>query len=238
MNPTEMTAHMDMSLWTLFWQAGMIVKVIMLGLLAASVGVWTVWLAKGRQLAALHKHADQFEDVLWSGSHTLESFVRQVNPQRGTHPMASVFAVGFEEWNQADEASKADGSAVKRVRRMMDATARREIEALENGMGVLATTGSVAPFVGLLGTVWGIMTSFQSIGAAKNTSLAVVAPGIAEALFATAIGLFAAIPAVVAYNRISGSLGRYAGRLETFIDEFLSVLERQPSRKAAGGVRR
>lgn len=231
MEPAQLAANMDLSLWSLFWQAGAIVKVIMLGLLAASISVWTVWLAKGRQLARLHREADNFEDVLWSGSHTLESFVRQVNPTRGSHPMASVFAVGYEEWEQAADSEKIDGTVYKRIRRMMDATARRELEALERGLPLLATTGSVAPFVGLLGTVWGIMTSFQSIGASKNTSLAVVAPGIAEALFATAIGLFAAIPAVIAYNRIAGSLGRYAARLETFNDEFVSVLERQPARK-------
>lgn len=223
----NVAATVDLSLWTLFWQAGMVVKVIMLGLLSASVAVWTVWFAKGRHLAYLHAMADKFEDVLWSGSHTLESFIRQVNPQRGTHPLASLFAVGYEEWQQASDTEKTDGSAIQRIKRLMDATARRELEALERGLPVLSTTGSVAPFVGLLGTVWGIMTSFQSIGASKNTSLAVVAPGIAEALFATAIGLFAAIPAVIAYNRIAGSLGRYAGRLETFIDEFVSVLERQ-----------
>lgn len=228
---TNLQAHMDLSLWTLFWQAGLLVKAIMLGLLASSVAVWTVWIAKGRQLSQLHKEADKFEEVLWSGNQTLESFVRQMNPTRGSHPLASLFAVGFEEWNAAEESSKADGSAIQRVRRLMDATARRELEALETGLPVLATTGSVAPFVGLLGTVWGIMTSFQSIGASKNTSLAVVAPGIAEALFATAVGLFAAIPAVIAYNRVSASLGRYAGRLETFIDEFVCVLERQPRKK-------
>lgn len=234
MEPAQLAANMDLSLWSLFWQAGMIVKAIMLGLLVSSIAVWTIWLAKGRQLARLHREADDFEDVLWSGSHTLESFVRQVNPTRGTHPMASVFVVGYEEWEQATDTEKADGSVFKRIRRMMDATARRELEALERGLPVLATTGSVAPFVGLLGTVWGIMTSFQSIGASKNTSLAVVAPGIAEALFATAIGLFAAIPAVIAYNRIAGSLGRYAARLETFNDEFVSVLERQPARRKGG----
>ncbi|MFZ2586972.1 MAG: protein TolQ [Alphaproteobacteria bacterium] len=224
---SNVAAHLDMSLWALFWQASWIVKIIMLGLLAASVAVWTIWFSKGRYLAGLHKAADQFEDVLWSGSHTLESFIRQVNPQRGTHPLASLFAVGYEEWTNASEAERLDGSAIQRIKRLMDATARRELEVLEHGLPVLATTGSVSPFIGLLGTVWGIMTSFQSIGASKNTSLAVVAPGIAEALFATAIGLFAAIPAVIAYNRIAGSLGRYAGRLETFIDEFVSVLERQ-----------
>lgn len=233
MEPSNLSASMDMSFWGLFLQAGFFVKIIMLGLFGASVMVWAVWVAKARQFKSLHKRADDFEDIFWSGSHTLESFNRQVNPKQGDHPIASVFVVGLEEWNAANDEERKDGTALQRARRMMDATARREIESLEAWLPPLATTGSVGPFVGLLGTVWGIMTSFQSIGASKNTSLAVVAPGIAEALFATAIGLFAAIPAVIAYNRLSGSLGRYAGRMETFIDEFLTVLERQSTRKAS-----
>lgn len=233
----NVSAHMDMTFWSLFMQAGLFVKIIMLGLFAASVTVWGVWFAKGRQYKALHRQADDFEDVFWSGSHTLESFVKQVNPQQGAHPLATVFVVGFEEWNAASESEKADGTAIQRVRRMMDASARRELEALEAWLPPLATIGATGPFIGLLGTVWGIMTSFQSIGASKNTSLAVVAPGIAEALFATAIGLFAAIPAVIAYNKLSGTLGRYASRLETFTDEFLTVLERQ-ARKAGATNRR
>lgn len=233
MEPTNMTASVDMSFWGLFLQAGIFVKAIMFGLFAASVMVWAVWFSKSRQFKALHRKADDFEDIFWSGSHTLESFTRQVNPQQGEHPLASVFVVGLEEWNAATDDERRDGTALQRSRRMMDATARRELEALEAWLPALATTGSVGPFVGLLGTVWGIMTSFQHIGASKNTSLAVVAPGIAEALFATAIGLFAAIPAVIAYNRLSGNLGRYAARVETFIDEFLTVLERQSTRKAA-----
>lgn len=225
------SASVDMSFWSLFLQAGLFVKLIMIGLFAASITVWAVWVAKHRQFGSLHRRADNFEDVFWSGSHTLESFSKQVNPKQGDHPLASVFVVGQEEWNAATDDERRDGTALQRARRMMDATARREMEALEAWLPTLATTASTAPFIGLLGTVWGIMTSFQSIGASKNTSLAVVAPGIAEALFATAIGLFAAIPAVIAYNRLSGSLGRYAGRLETFMDEFLTVLERQGNRK-------
>lgn len=238
MEPNNIAASVDMTFWGLFLQAGLFVKVIMLGLFAASVTVWGVWFAKTRQFGSLHKRADDFEDVFWSGAHTLESFVRHVNPRQGDHPIASVFVVGLEEWNAATDDERRDGTALQRARRMMDATARREVEALEAWLPVLATTGSVGPFVGLLGTVWGIMTSFQSIGASKNTSLAVVAPGIAEALFATAIGLFAAIPAVIAYNRLSGSLGRYAGRMETFIDEFLTVLERQGNKKQPTTARR
>lgn len=237
MEPTNIAAHVDMSFWNLFWQAGFLVKIIMLGLLAASVVVWAVWYSKGKQYKQLHRQADDFEDIFWSGSHTLESFVRQVNPRQGDHPLATLFVVGNEEWNAASETEKTNGAALQRVRRMMDATARRELEALEAWLPFLATLGSTGPFVGLLGTVWGIMTSFQSIGASKNTSLAVVAPGIAEALFATAIGLFAAIPSVVAYNRLSGNIGRYATRLENFIDEFLSVLERQTPRVAANSAK-
>jgi biopolymer transport protein TolQ len=237
MEPTNLSVTADMSFWSLFLQAGLFVKAIMLGLFGASIAVWAVWVAKGRQFSQLHKLADQFEDVFWSGAHTLESFTRHANPQQGSHPIASVFVVGLEEWNAATDEERRDGTALQRARRMMDATTRRELEALEAWLPVLATTGSTAPFIGLLGTVWGIMTSFQSIGVSKNTSLAVVAPGIAEALFATAIGLFAAIPGVIAYNKLSGQLGRYAGRMETFVDEFLTVLERQTT-KRAGGTRR
>lgn len=237
MEPTAVAATVDMSFWGLFLQAGLFVKLIMLGLFVASVAVWAVWFSKGKQFKILHRKADDFEDIFWSGSHTLESFTRQVNPQQGDHPLASVFVVGLEEWNAASDEERRDGTALQRVRRMMDATARRELEALEAWLPLLATTGSVGPFVGLLGTVWGIMTSFQHIGASKNTSLAVVAPGIAEALLATAIGLFAAIPAVVAYNKLSGSMGRYAARVETFIDEFLTVLERQSTRKTTTNKR-
>ncbi len=232
MEPTALAVHADMSFWSLFLQAGLFVKAIMIGLFVASVAVWAVWAAKGRQFKALHRQADAFEHVFWSGSHTLESFSKTVNPQQGSHPMASVYVVGLEEWNAATEEERRDGTAVQRVRRMMDATARRELEALEAWLPLLASTGATAPFIGLLGTVWGIMTSFQSIGVSKNTSLAVVAPGIAEALFATAIGLFAAIPAVIAYNRLNGNLGRYASRIETFVDEFLTVLERQSTKRA------
>ena len=227
MEPTNLAVHADMSFIGLFLEASLFVKIIMIGLFSTSIAVWGAWAAKSRQFARLHRLGDDFEDIFWSGSHTLESFTRQVNPQQGEHPLASVFVVGLEEWNAASESERADGTALQRSRRMMDATARRELEALEAWLPLMATTGSTGPFVGLLGTVWGIMSSFQSIGASKNTSLAVVAPGIAEALFATAVGLFAAIPAVIAYNRLSGSLGRYATRLETFIDEFLTVLERQ-----------
>lgn len=227
MEPTNLAAHVDMTFWGLFLQAGIFVKFIMLGLFAASVSVWAVWVAKTRQFKALHRRADDFEDIFWSGNHTLESFTRQVNPQQGDHPLASVFVVGLEEWNAASDEERRDGTALQRSRRMMDATARRELEALEAWLPLLATTGAVGPFVGLLGTVWGIMTSFQSIGASKNTSLAVVAPGIAEALFATAIGLFAAIPAVIAYNKLSSDANKLTSRLEGFADEFSTILSRQ-----------
>jgi len=204
---------------------------IMLGLFAASVMVWAVWVAKTRQFKALHRQADDFETssgpaaTRWKASHA------RLIPSKAGHPLASVFVVGLEEWNAASDEERRDGTALQRARRMMDATARRELESLEAWLPAMATTGSVGPFVGLLGTVWGIMTSFQSIGASKNTSLAVVAPGIAEALFATAIGLFAAIPAVIAYNRLSGSLGRYAAVSKPH-RRIPTVLERQATRKA------
>lgn len=237
MDTSALSIHTDMSFWGLFLQAGWFVKIIMSGLFASSVAVWAVWVAKNRQFARLHKQADAFEEVFWSGQHTLESFAKHVKPQPGQHPFASVFVVGLEEWQAATDEEKADGTALQRTRRMQDATSRRELEAQEAWLPLMATVGSTAPYVGLLGTVWGIMTSFQSIGISKNTSLAVVAPGIAEALFATAIGLFAAIPAVIGYNKLNGNLSRYATRLETFCDEFLTVLERQNGKKPTSGRR-
>ena len=242
MDPTTLAVHTDMSFWGLFLQAGLFVKIIMVGLFFSSVAVWAVWVAKHRQYKRLHQLADQFEQNFWSGSHTLESFAKIMKPNMGPgggqHPFVSVFMVGLEEWQAATEDEKADGTALQRTRRMLDATTRRELEAQEAWLPLMATVGSTAPYVGLLGTVWGIMTSFQSIGISKNTSLAVVAPGIAEALFATAIGLFAAIPAVIGYNKLNGNLARYATRLETFTDEFLTVLERQGSGKKPASGRR
>lgn len=229
---TDLVTHTNnMDLMSLFWQAHWFVKCIMLLLLSMSIVTWALWFAKGRQLKKAHKQAKTFEETFWNGDDFVTLF-KDANPKNLQHPLAKVIAVGLKEWEQEEEqASSSSRSTLSidtttRARRLMDATMSREMDKLESGLPILATIGSTAPFIGLLGTVWGIMGSFQNIATLKNTSLAVVAPGIAEALLATAIGLFAAIPAVIAYNRLATSAGKYAGRVEAFATEFLNILDK------------
>lgn len=222
-------AH-DLSVWGLFVQADIVVKLVMLLLIAASVWTWAIIFDKTLLLRRLRARAEQFEEAFWSGGSLDDLYDRMAN--RPGDPMAAIFVAAMREWRRFTSR----GGAVKdiavaglqqRVERVMDITIGREMETLEKRMIFLASVGSAAPFVGLFGTVWGIMNSFTSIAASKNTSLAVVAPGIAEALFATALGLVAAIPAVIAYNKLSSDLGRYAERLEGFSGEFGAILSRQ-----------
>ena len=223
----------DLSLWSLFVQADIVVKMVMLGLLAASVWVWAVVFEKWSSLRKVNKEADGFEDRFWYGG-SLEELYDQEGSQPG-HPMASVFAAAMGEWRRSLRVSGADiarTSVNERVDRAITVTVQREMDRLERWMVFLASVGATAPFVGLFGTVWGIMHSFSAIAAMHNTNLAVVAPGIAEALFATAIGLVAAIPAVIAYNQISTALARFASRLESFGSEFSAILSRQSEEKA------
>lgn len=228
---TDLVTHANsMDLMNLFWQAHWFVKFIMLLLLCMSVVTWTLWFAKGRQLKHAHKQAKTFEETFWNGDDFVTLF-KDASPKSLEHPLAKIVAVGLKEWEQEEEHALSSRNtlsidATTRARRLMDATMSREMDKLETGLPMLATIGSTAPFIGLLGTVWGIMGSFQNIATLKNTSLAVVAPGIAEALLATAIGLFAAIPAVIAYNRLATSVGKYAGRVEAFATEFLNILDK------------
>jgi len=183
----------------------------------------------------LSDQAAQFEEAFWSGG-SLEDLYDRIG-NRPVDPMSAVFAAAMREWRRSAAKGLTASANLRtglqeRIERVMAVTVGREMERLERFMAYLATVGSTAPFVGLFGTVWGIMNSFQSIAASKNTSLAVVAPGIAEALFATAVGLVAAIPAVVAYNKLSTDFGRYAGRLEAFSSEFSAILSRQLDEKA------
>ena len=221
----------DLSIWGLAMQAEFVVKLVMLALLLASFWCWAIIFQKTKQIRKLKAQASEFEDSFWSGGSLAELYERiGTTPD---HPLAMLFAVAMREWTLATTRGIpiADGQAhfglQGRIDRVMTVALQREMEALEQRLGFLATVGSTAPFIGLFGTVWGIMNSFQSIAMTKNTSLAVVAPGIAEALLATALGLVAAIPAVVAYNKLSGDLNRYAGRLETFAGEFSALLSRQ-----------
>ncbi len=218
----------DLSIMSLFLQADIVVKIVMLALLFASVWVWAIVFEKVTSLRRAEKASDVFEDKFWSGGSLDELY--DTDGLKPENPMAAVFGAAMNEWRRSARVAGADisRSGVRdRVDRAMAVTIQREMERLEKWMIFLASVGSTAPFIGLFGTVWGIMHSFSAIAAMHNTNLAVVAPGIAEALFATAIGLVAAIPAVLAYNKISTDLARYAARLEAFATEFGAILSRQ-----------
>ena len=223
------SGDLDFSVWTLFLRADLIVKLVMLLLLSASVWCWAIIIEKSVRLRRLNRDATEFEDSFWSGG-SLDALYDRIGAQP-LDPMGAVFSSAMKEWRRSAETGNLTvdrgSSLTERIERVMDVTLSRELEHVERQMIILASTGSTAPFIGLFGTVWGIMNSFQSIAMSKNTSLAVVAPGIAEALFATALGLLAAIPAVIAYNKISKDLDRYAGRLEDFSSEFSAIISRQ-----------
>jgi biopolymer transport protein TolQ len=221
-------AAVDFSVWSMFMSADLVVKIVMVVLLLASIWSWTIIFEKSFSLRRLQRRADDFESAFWSGA-PIDDLYDRIGA-RPRDPMSAVFITAMQEWRRV--AAKGGGIGARnaleeRIERVMQVTTGRELDRVERYMTFLASTGSTAPFVGLFGTVWGIMNSFQSIAASKNTSLAVVAPGIAEALFATALGLLAAIPAVLAYNKLSRDLDRYAGRVNSFASEFLAILSRQ-----------
>ena len=210
----------------LFVQAHLIVQLVMAGLLLASVWSWAIIIEKLFAFRQARIEADRFEQVFWSGQ-SLEDLYTGLSRGR-TIAIAALFVAAMREWKRSVEGNiRALGGIQLRVEKVMDVTISREMERLDRRLLFLATVGSTAPFIGLFGTVWGIMTSFQAIAASKNTSLAVVAPGIAEALFATALGLLAAIPAVVFYNKFSADSSRLGQRLEAFADEFSAIVSRQ-----------
>jgi biopolymer transport protein TolQ len=219
----------DFSLWSLFMQADPIVKSVMAILVISSVWSWAVIFNKSITFSRIKSRSNKFEDQFWSGK-PLDDLYRKLR-DRQDHPMARIFSTGMEEWEQAKTSGgRSEALAISahdRLDKMLNVAVSRELEKAEANLGVLATVGSVAPFVGLFGTVWGIMNAFQAIGVTNDTNLAVVAPGIAEALFATALGLVAAIPAVIGYNRYSSALNSLAVRLQGFADEFSTILSRQ-----------
>ncbi len=229
MTPPDVAA--DLSLIELFRNAHLVVQLVIVGLLLASIWSWAIIIEKLFLYAKTRKETGKFEQVFWSGQ-SLEELYQALAQRRNTG-VAALFVVAMREWKRStereggDRATRPMPGVQLRVEKVMDVTISREVERLERRLTFLATVGSTAPFVGLFGTVWGIMTSFQAIAASKNTSLAVVAPGIAEALFATALGLLAAIPAVIFYNKFNAEVARYAGRLEGFADEFGAILSRQ-----------
>ncbi|KQU94215.1 protein TolQ [Devosia sp. Root105] len=218
-------AH-DMSMFALFMQADWVVKSVMLGLLFASIACWAVIFAKAAAYARARREMKAFDKIFASGEPLSQIYARlKDGPRTG---LGALFAAAMEEWNGSHAENAANSGGLQaRLRIVLDTTVAAESEKLDRSLSLLATVGSAAPFVGLFGTVWGIMNAFTSIAAAKSTSLAVVAPGIAEALFATALGLLAAIPAVIAYNKLSGDAGRLIGRLEAFADRVSVLLSRQ-----------
>ncbi len=226
-------SDLDFSMLSLFMRADLVVKSVIVILILASVWCWAIIIEKLLVMRKLNKKASTFEQVFWSGVSLDELYIRTGDQPKD--PMTAVFVAAMREWGRAEVPKEdhvtATVSLSERIERVMQITLAREVARAESYMSFLATTGSTAPFIGLFGTVWGIMNSFQSIAVSKNTSLAVVAPGIAEALFATALGLLAAIPAVVAYNKLSADLDRYAGRLEGFSSEFSAILSRQLDRR-------
>ena len=219
----------------IFMRADGIGRTVIVLLLLASFFSWTIIIDKWLRVRRLNRQANGFEELFWSGGSLDDLYDRA--GERPADPMSAMFGAAMREWRRASAKGAAAAGAVRaslqtRIDRVMTVTLGREMDRLERFMTSLASIGSTSPFIGLFGTVWGIMNSFQSIAASKNTSLAVVAPGIAEALFATALGLVAAIPAVIAYNKLSTDFGRYAGRLEAFATEFGAILSRQLDERA------
>jgi biopolymer transport protein TolQ len=222
---------MTISLWDLFWHADKIVQAVMVGLLITSICVWAIAIDKFMLYSRTRRAMDRFEQAFWSGQ-SLEELYRSLS-SRPTHSMAALFVAAMREWKRSFEGSTRSFAGLQmRIEKVMDVTIQREIGRLERWLLVLATVGSAGPFIGLFGTVWGIMTSFRAIAGQQTTSLAVVAPGIAEALFATAIGLVAAIPATIFYNKFVSDVNRQAQRLEGFADEFAAILSRQIDERA------
>ena len=224
----------DLSFLGLFLNADLIGKSVIVLLILASFWSWAIIIEKLLRLRRLQARADEFEDMLWSGG-SLDDLYDRVGAEPPC-PMTAMFSAAMREWRRSAAKGLAGANQVRaalqsRIERVMGVTFGREMDRLERYMSFLASVGSTAPFVGLFGTVWGIMNAFHAIAASKNTSLAVVAPGIAEALFATALGLVAAVPAVIAFNKINSELARYAGRLEAFSNEFNAILSRQLEEK-------
>jgi len=214
-----------MSPLNLFLQADAVVKLVMLGLLLASVWTWAIIFTHSLRLRRINRQTDRFERDFWAAN-DIDTFHARRSEEK--LPIAAVMSAAMDEWRRSTKTATVDRSGTReRLASRMNAAVADQLDQLSDRLNILATVGSVAPFVGLFGTVWGIMRSFTAIAGANNTSLAVVAPGIAEALFATAIGLFAAIPAVIAYNRLTHGLDRLEAKLSRFADRFHATLSRE-----------
>jgi len=231
--PTDVTAA-SFDLVSIFLHADWLVKIVMVGLGLASLWSWSIILDKVFRLNTLNREADRFEDAVSSGK-SLED-VAAAAGEHPTHALPRMLQAALKEWREARAKGQASEGQlaflVQRIDRTLDTIIARESARVEIGLGGLAIVATASPFVGLFGTVWGIMQSFQAIAIQKNTSLAIVAPSIAEALFATAIGLIAAIPAYIAYNAFSTAAGRFSGRLEGFADDLSTAIQRRLSERA------
>ncbi len=221
-----MTAAADLSILKLITQATIVVQLVMALLLVVSLASWTAIFSKGFAIRSARRETLRFESTFWGGADLGALYQAASNPRKKTGALERIFEAGMSEFlklrGKGDAQAMLDGA-----RRAMRAAYQREMDALESRLAFLASVGSVSPYVGLFGTVWGIMHAFTGLASLEQATLATVAPGIAEALIATAIGLFAAIPAVVAYNRFAHDIDRLANRFETFIEEFSNILQRQ-----------
>ncbi len=222
-----LAGQQDFSILAMFLRATLMVKIVMGGLVVASILCWAIVFEKIFAIGRVRMAIARFDKLFWSGKSLDEIYAAVAHgPKVGS---AALFMAAMDEWRRSQAATARAGvsSLVQRIEKVMDVELQRQTEKLERRLLVLATVGSVSPFIGLFGTVWGIMNSFQAIAISKNTNLAVVAPGLAEALFATALGLLAAIPAVIFYNKFSHDISRLGSRMENFIEEFTAILSRQ-----------
>ena len=223
----------DLSAWALVLDASIVVQAVMVLLAGASIASWAVIFRKRRVISGSRRQADQFETAFWSGG-DLGALYRSIETRgRAGTGMQSIFESGFGEFSRLRQQAVPADQLLEGARRAMRVAQMREIDRLEHNLAMLATVGSISPYVGLFGTVWGIMSAFHNLGNAQQATLAAVAPGIAEALIATAIGLFAAIPAVVAYNRFADQVSRLEMRFDTFTEEFSTILQRHGPGRAA-----
>ena len=225
-----MNAPQDMSILSLIMQASWVVQFVMLLLVAASVASWAMIFRKAQMLKRVRKFNDEFEQDFWSGNSLSDLYNSATQNAKTGGPMQRIFASGMREYKKLRERRVADsGTLMDGTRRAMRASLQREMDGIEAGLSFLGTVGSVTPYVGLFGTVWGVMHAFTGFAGMEQITLATVAPGIAEALVATAMGLFAAIPAVTAYNRYANQIDRIANAQETFMEEFSNILQRNIS---------
>ena len=226
MAQTALAPVTDVSLLGLIMNAGLVVQIVMLGLMAASVWCWAIIIDKAILFSRSRAAMNRFEQVFWSGQ-SLEELYRSLS-QRQNYGMAGLFVSAMREWKRSLESPGRSFLGLQaRIEKVMDVQIQKEMGYIESRLLFLATVGSATPFIGLFGTVWGIMTSFQAIANSQNTNLAVVAPGIAEALIATALGLLAAIPATIFYNKFAADASKIGARLENFADEFSAIISRQ-----------